>query len=249
MTSIGTVVNNNIQAGVNKDIQGPETPARWVKCRPQSEAQQQSVSHNDGMDCSLPADDLLQGHREIQAAAFALLFEHDRAATVESIATRAGRSHDETSTALAEIEARGMLRRDDQGDIVGIGGLTIVPTQHKITIGATTRWTWCALDAVGIIGALGHSGRFTTTVPDSDQPVTIEFNADTTPDTSAVVFIAEGFADGPVADNWCPTVNLFPSAAAANAWAAESGLAGNPISITELIPDATEMWLPLVTMI
>ncbi len=201
------------------------------------------------MGCELPIDDLVGDHRLVQAAAFSLLFESDGPASETEISTRSGLGADDTSKRLREIEDRGMLRRDEHGHIVGIAGLTIVPTQHEITIGDTTRWTWCALDAIGIIGAIGRGGRFTTTVPDTCDPVTLDFTPDGTTQSSAVVFIADGFADGPVSDNWCPTVNLFHTAEAANSRAAETGLTGKPIPVADLMADATELWLPLVGMI
>jgi len=201
------------------------------------------------MGCNLPIDDLVGDHRVIQAAAFALLFETDEPITERSISTRSGLSLDDAHIRLREIEDRGMLRRNETGHIVGVAGLTIVPTQHEITIGATTRWTWCALDSIGIIGAIGRGGRFTTTVPDTNEPVALEFTADGTTESSAVVFMADGFADGPVSDNWCPTVNLFHTAESADSWAADAGLTGKPISVSDLMDDATKMWLPLVAMI
>jgi len=201
------------------------------------------------MGCELPTDDLLGDHRLVQAAAFSLLFDSGNPASETSISALSGLDPDGASRRLREIEERGMLRRDDQGQIVGIAGLTIVPTQHEITIGDTTRWTWCALDAIGIIGAIGRGGRFTTTVPDTDDSVTLEIASDGTTESSAVVFIADGFADGPVADNWCPTVNLFPNADHAEAWAADAGLRGTPMSVADLMAGATEMWKPIVGMI
>jgi len=201
------------------------------------------------MGCNLPIDDLVGDHRVVQAAAFSLLFETDKPITEKAISTRSGLNLDEAHIRLREIEDRGMLRRDEAGHVVGIAGLTTVPTQHEITIGDTTRWTWCALDAIGIIGAIGRGGRFTTTVPDTNDPVALEFTVDGTTESSAVVFITDGFADGPVSDNWCPTVNLFHTAESADTWAADAGLTGKPISVSVLMSDATEMWLPLVAMI
>jgi len=201
------------------------------------------------MGCDLPVDDLVGDHRLVQAAAFSLLFESGGPASETEISTRSGLDPDDTSRRLREIEDRGMLRRDIHGHIVGIAGLTIVPTRHEITIGDTTRWTWCALDAVGIIGAIGRGGRFATTVPGTDESVVLEFTQGGTTQSAAVVFIADGFAEGPVADNWCPTVNLFRTEGQATTWAADAGLTGKPVAVADLMADAAEMWLPLVGMI
>jgi len=201
------------------------------------------------MDFSLPEADLFDLHLRLQAAAFALLFEHDHPATKSDIAERAGLDTPEVTAGLVDLETKGMLRRDERGEIVGIAGLTIEATQHRIEIGGTTRWTWCALDAVGIIGALGRGGRFTTSVPDTGQRVVVELSEDGHTDSAAVVFIADGFTDKPVVDNWCPTVNLFPSAAAANDWATTAGVTGRPITVAELLPSAAEMWGHVTTFL
>jgi len=201
------------------------------------------------MDVSLPDAGLFDLHLQLQAAAFALLFEHDAPASESDIAARTGLDSTQVTAGLGDIEAKGMLRRDSHGAIVGIAGITIEPTQHRIDIGDTTRWTWCALDAVGIIAALERGGRFTTSVPGTGQNITVQISADGRTESTAVVFIADGFTDNTVVDNWCPTVNLFPDAGAAAEWAESSGVTGTPISMTDLIPDAAEMWNHVTTLL
>ena len=191
---------------------------------------------------SLPEADLLVNHRALQAAAFALLFENPAPVMESEIARRAGLSLDTTSASLAEIDEMGMLRRDDQRRIIGIAGMSIDPTQHEIHIDGTIRWTWCALDAVGIIGSLGRGGTFTTTVPGTNQRMLVDFNKEGETTSSAVVFIADGFADGCVVEDWCPTVNLFPDGGAAKAWSEANDIKGRAVTIQDLMPDATEMW-------
>lgn len=200
-------------------------------------------------DCSLPDTDLSNVQLRVQAAAFALLFEHNEPATEVAVGDLAGLGHDQISLGLTQLDDRGMLRRNDEDDVVGIAGLSIVPTQHRIEIADTTRWTWCALDAVGIIGALRRGGRFTTTVPGSNASVTVEFATDGTTESSAVVFIADGFGDDLVADTWCPTVNLFPDSDAAMAWADSAGIGGRPVTVNDLIADASAMWEHVTTLL
>ena len=51
--------------------------------------------------------------------------------------------------------------------------------------------------------------------------------------------------DASVVETWCPTVNLFPDATAAEAWAAASGATGRAVPVAELADEATAMWTPI----
>ena len=195
--------------------------------------------------CGLPEIRVSERHRLLQAAAFALLLEHDQPAATEQIAARAGISESEAAELLVDFDTVGRVRFSDHGRVVGIAGLSIEPTRHRIGIGGTTRWTWCALDAIGILGALGREATFTTVVPDSDQEVIVEFTADGPEETDAVVFIADGYGSDSVVETWCPTVNLFPDADAANAWATRHGVSGFPTPVPDLADDAAAMWTPV----
>jgi len=99
--------------------------------------------------------------------------------------------------------------------IENTGGVESIPTRHRLDIGDTTRWTWCALDAIGILGALRRHATFTTQVPDAADELTVTFTADGPEPTDTVVFIADGYGNDSVVDTWCPTVNLFANADAA----------------------------------
>ncbi|MFV1990050.1 MAG: organomercurial lyase [Acidimicrobiales bacterium] len=196
-------------------------------------------------DCGLPEIRVSDRHRQVQAAAFALLLEVGEPLTREKIMVRAGSSEAEVAELLADFDAAGRVRFDEGGRVVGIAGLSLQPTRHRLQLGDTTRWTWCALDAIGILGALGRDATFTTVVPDSDQELTVEFTAAGPQDTDAVVFMADGYGSDSVVETWCPTVNLFPDSATANTWAAEHGVTGNAIPVADLAKDAAAMWAPV----
>ena len=140
-------------------------------------------------------------------------------------------------------------REDIDTGVVGIAGLSILPTRHRLDIDDATRWTWCALDAIGILGALHREATFTAQVPESDRELTLTFTADGVASTAAVVFIADGYGSDSVVDTWCPTVNLFADAAAANAWAKAHGVSGRPVPVEELAEDATAMWSPIASSV
>ncbi len=66
--------------------------------------------------------------------------------------------------------------------------MTITPGRHEISVAGTKRWTWCALDAIGILGALGASGSVRSTDPHTGASIEIEF-VDGTPQTDKHLFI------------------------------------------------------------
>ena len=127
---------------------------------------------------ALPGIQISDRHRQIQAAAFALLFDHGEPISNEQLAAATDLAAAEVADLLADFDTVGRARFDDNGRIVGIAGLSIEPTRHRLDIGETTRWTWCALDAIGILGALRRDATYTTQVPDTDDELTVTFTAD-----------------------------------------------------------------------
>lgn len=178
-----------------------------------------------------------------------MLLDDGRPVSGGQIAVRTGIGQTEVLDLLADFDSVGRVRFDDDAGVVGIAGLSIVPTRHRLDIDDATRWTWCALDAIGILGALHREATFTTQVPDSDRELTLTFTLDGVVSTAAVVFIADGYGSDSVVDTWCPTVNLFADAAAAKTWAKAHGVSGRPVPVEELAGDATAMWTPVASSV
>src|SRR5262249_24938634 len=64
--------------------------------------------------------------------------------------------------AVGALTARGLLERDSHGAVVGVHGLTLWPTRHRLVLDGIALYTWCALDAIGIPAALGIDAEVTT---------------------------------------------------------------------------------------
>ena len=199
--------------------------------------------------CGLPQVEVSDRHRGVQAAAFAMLLEDGRPVTGGQIAARAGIDPAEVTDLLADFDSVGRVRFDDEGRVVGIAGLSILPSRHRLDLDDATRWTWCALDAVGILGALRRDATFTTQVPDSDRELTLTFTPDGAAPTDAVIFIADGYGSDSVVDTWCPTVNLFADAVEADTWAKAHGITGRAVPVEELAADAAAMWTPVASSV
>lgn len=178
-----------------------------------------------------------------------MLLDDDSPVTAGQIAVRVGVGEAEVTKLLADFDSVGRVRFDDDARVVGIAGLSIVPTRHRLELQGDMRWTWCALDAIGILGALHRDATFTTQVPDSDRELTVTFTAEGPAPTAAVVFMADGYGSDSVVDTWCPTVNLFPDADAADTWAEAHGVSGRPIPVEQQARSAAEMWIPVAAAV
>lgn len=123
----------------------------------------------------------------------------------------------------------------------GIAGLDIEPTSHHLDLAGRHRYTWCALDAVGIFSALKATGSVTSAVPGGDE-IRVDFVDGVPADGDIVLFLADGFGEGSINETRCPKVNFFPDVAAAEAWAISAGVAGETVSLAEVTPMAGEHW-------
>jgi hypothetical protein len=167
-----------------------------------------------------PADD-----QALLARAFWLLLDHGRPVEVGALADALQRQPAAVAAAVDRLEQAGLTRRDPAGRLLGSHGLSVAPTHHELVIDGRRRWTWCAFDAVGILGALEADGRVRSRSPYSGTLVELTFDAGQPAATDAVVFMAEGPCRS-VIDDWCPLVNLFEHDQAAAVWARQHGISG-----------------------
>lgn len=211
-----------------------------------------SSSHCDG--CCSPSSSVETALDEIRGepasadvaavrrAAFELLLERGAPVTTAHLTAATGIERDRVVEICDAADARGRIEFDVDGQLVGIAGLSLTPSRHRLEIGSTTRWTWCALDAVGILGALGATGTVVSSDPHTDDTIEIEFT-DGVPDTSAVLFLRDGFSEGNVRASWCPQVNFFANHEAAAAWTGARGVDGDVVAVTAIAAEVAAMWL------
>lgn len=175
----------------------------------------------------------------VRTAAFWLLLDRGQPVSVATIAVST--NLDEATVEQVVEEGAGRVELDNRGRIVGIAGLTINATRHRVTIESKTRWTWCALDAVGILGALEATGAVRSTDPSTGRPVEIDFVAGE-PRGEATLFILGGYDGGNVREEWCPLVNFFSTRGDAETWVAKHDLEGDIVSIGEIAGRAAAVW-------
>jgi alkylmercury lyase len=190
-------------------------------------------------------EEIGEGLAAIRAAGFRLLLDTGMPVDQAAWAAAAGLDSDAFAEALCAGIGRGRVELDDAGGLVGIAGLTVNPTRHRLEIGQVTRWTWCALDAVGILGALSANGAVLSVDPGTGEDIEIVFR-DGVPQGNASMFIAGGYDGGNVVESWCPLVNFFATSDDARSWAASQGFDGDVVSVTGVVGEAAEMWKPVV---
>ncbi len=183
----------------------------------------------------------------VRAAGFRLLFETGRPVTVDDLIDATDVPAARVTKIFESVRARGRVEFDDQDRLIGIAGLTLTPGRHELQLDGATRWTWCALDAVGILGALGATGTVRSTDPQTGAAVEIPF-VEGRADTDAHLFILDGFTEGNTREDWCPRVNFFASRGAAEQWIGKRNLRGDIVAVSEIVDDAASMWRPVVEL-
>src|SRR2546427_796059 len=88
---------------------------------------------------------------------------------------------------VAPAEARGFLNRDsikvfiyrdDEGRVLGFGGLAAAPMHHRFEVDGRTLGTWCAWDSLFIPEILGKPARVTSPDPENGEAVRLVVSPD-----------------------------------------------------------------------
>jgi alkylmercury lyase len=88
---------------------------------------------------------------------------------------------------ISLAESRALLQRDsinsfvypdDQGRVLGFGGLAAVPMHHQFEVDGRTLSTWCAWDSLFIPEILGRPARITSPDPESGELVRLVVSPD-----------------------------------------------------------------------
>ena len=185
----------------------------------------------------------------VTVAAFRLLLDRAKPVAPEDIASYTGICRQRIAQLLDLLDSAGRVRRDAALEVVGAGGLSVVPDRHAIELDGRPFWTWCAYDIVGIFGALGASGRASSPSPTDGEPILVNFTKGRPEKNDAVLFRPDEelmtCCDN-VYEEWCPNSNLFASAELAAQWAHQRGLHGRVLDLEEASDLATESWRKLV---
>lgn len=178
----------------------------------------------------------------IRSAAFVQLLETGQPTAIETIATSAKIPDHVVGEVMESFAGRGSVQLDHE-QVLGIAGLSVEPTRHSIVLPQGERWTWCALDAIGIVGALG-SGAITSRTQEGRITLSLE-NGVFHPEGMAI-FIADGYGMTSSVSQWCPLVDFFPDEASADGWATQNEVPGRGVAMASLAPVAADRWRAII---
>lgn len=176
----------------------------------------------------------------VRARSFLALLATGRSVPAEALGVPAGMGAADVREAIDGLRSAGRITVDDNG-INGSLGLSVVPCRHRIDLPQGRRYTWCALDAVGILGALGATGSITSTSPDGE-PVAVRFARGRPIGASGLVILLPERGSGPTVHTWCPLVNFFAGPERARAWSDERELVATVVPLAEATTLATGLW-------
>lgn len=154
-----------------------------------------------------------------------------------------GQDRDTVAETVRRFETQGRLRRDERGDIIASGGVSVVSTEYELRVADRQFWTWCAKTGLGLLGALAAGGVLKTETVDSGRRVQVEFDGDEPlPTRHAVLWPSEQLQSScsSAAGELCTTYTLFDTDADAAAWARSHGIDAEVVTVRE----ATRRALP-----
>lgn len=166
---------------------------------------------------------------------------------VTDLARAAGRSEDDTRTALA---ATPETEYDEEGRIVG-QGLTLRPTRHRFTVDGEELYTWCALDTLIFPVVIERAARVESTSPTGGG--TIRLTATPSGVTAvepaaAVVSLVNPEDLSSIRSSFCNQVHYFTSPEDAQPWLnAHPG--GEILPVADAYRLATELTTTMLTRV
>lgn len=189
-------------------------------------------------------DDRLEPEqRRVRSAAFLALLRTGRPVSARAVAQGAKTTVETVTEVLSHFAGRGSVQYDDHDRIVGIAGLTVQPTRHVMHLPQGMRWTWCSLDAVGIVAAVG-SGKIDSTGPGGEFHIVYR-DARFDP-AGLAVFVADGYGMTSSLGQWCPLVDFFATVDAADRWSAEQAVKGRGVPLLDIADVAGDRWRAII---
>jgi alkylmercury lyase len=152
-----------------------------------------------------------------------------RAIDADQLARALGLPPAESRALLQRDAIKGFIRPDNDGRVLGFGGLAAAPMHHRFEVEGRTLWTWCAWDSLFIPEILRRSARVTSPDPETREIVRLVVTPDrvesAVPD-GAVVSLIELEADvfrtsaANVMASFCHFVFFFASRSSGERWIA-----------------------------
>ena len=182
----------------------------------------------------------------VRAAAFRALLATGRPVSAAGLAEGLGTSDAVVQAALERLDRRGQLRRDGEGRVVGSCGLSLVPSRHELQTGGRRFWTWCAYDAVGILGALRTDGTVRSISAATGLPLEVTFRRGSPETDTIVIVMPDASGCNNVVEEWCPKVNFVEDEQTARSWLRSKGQVAEVVPIAEASRRGAFAWAGLI---
>ena len=104
--------------------------------------------------------------------------------------------------------AKGRLELDAQGRLIGVHGLTLRSTRHRVEHAGRPHHTWCAFDSIGIPAALHLDATARTTCPACGRDLAIQFTAGTSAPSEFALWLPAAPASH-LMNEFCASADLY----------------------------------------
>ena len=112
--------------------------------------------------------------RKVRSEAFRLLLG-GAAVGLDELAANTAMARGTVEALVAKLEVQGLVRRDRKRNVVVASwGVSVVPTNFRMSFDGIQLYGWCAEDVIGIPGALGKSAVAESTCVECGAPVRVD---------------------------------------------------------------------------
>jgi alkylmercury lyase len=152
---------------------------------------------------------------------------------------------------LIEVMVESGRAMVDGDRLVGIGGLGVVPTRHRLQLGRRTYYTWCAWDAIGIPAAFGRSALVETPCGSCGRDLQIRMKRGRAPrrrPERGWLPDVDSTEENPLRD-FCPFASVFCSERHLSSWREAdhtNGCHGRACNLVELADEGRRAWAEVV---
>ncbi|KAK9240256.1 hypothetical protein V1525DRAFT_225091 [Lipomyces kononenkoae] len=222
------------------DVTGRPTPSgAQISCRldlPNDEEILAALCVVPVLDCEHERE------KQLLRAAFRTLLDTTHSVRMSDLSAITGLDRDMATEYVGRLCQLGLLKLDPNGAIVGAAGLSVSHTKHELVFEGRRFWAWCALDILGIFGALGASGFTKSSGALGNEPIQVDFVDGVPQQTGIVIFIPDISLVTSICRDWCPNVILFPSKTEGDEWLRNRPLDGSLLSIQNVAKVAEKIW-------
>ena len=133
---------------------------------------------------------------------------------INELSIKIGLSEIEVQKCVESLKNIGTLVLDEEGNIVGSHGLSLVPTKHHLSISGNHLFTWCAADAIGIPAALEVEAKIISKCFQCNEPIEIDMvkgRIQYSNQKDARIWVVEADLDHSIVCCTCPQINFYCS--------------------------------------